>query len=174
MQKSIVLALSDVWESVGMSDVVFIPYSERQRFIQFYKSNREKIKVQRSDLCFLLLDDDSKSPKAAVKFTQVADGCWLLRNMLVAKEARGEGYGHALLENLSDRMAQLASSNTGISITALYCFPWSELTGFYCQHGFRYVSPEALEHGAYSKEVVARYHAYTARGLGISFCCWGI
>jgi len=158
-----------------MSDVILIPYSERQRFIQFYKSNREKIKVQRSDLCFLLLaGDGTSSPKAAVKFSQVADGCWLLRNMLVAKEARGEGYGHTLLEQLRDQMRQLASSNPEVNSTALYCFPWSELVGFYCQHGFHQVMPEDLESELYSKEVIARYRAYSTRGLDISFCCWDI
>jgi GNAT superfamily N-acetyltransferase len=150
-----------------------IPYADRQILVQFYKNQREKIKVQKSDRCFLLKDTASDLPLAAVKFTALPDGSWLLRNMLVAKEYRRQGIGHALLKQLSPQMQQMSVSHE--SLAGLYCFPWSELTGFYGQHGFREASDETMSPKTttvLSQEVISRYKAYRARGLDIRCCYW--
>ncbi|GLQ33630.1 GNAT family N-acetyltransferase [Litoribrevibacter albus] len=117
-----------------------IPYLERQPLIQFYKSNREKIKIHRSDHCYALVDkwekDQQEKIVAAVKFSALPDGAWLLRNMLVDRAYREQGLGHQLLSALSDVMTQLNQQGNSQTDVGLYCYPWSELTPFYCQHGF--------------------------------------
>lgn len=179
--------------------VVSVSFLDRQRLVSFYKSNREKIKIHKSDLCYILegtvleetgLGDavfentERHQIRAAVKFTKLPDGSWLLRNMLVAQAHRQQGLGHRLLKGLAEQMSVLAKQD-GITEPRLYCFPWSNLTDFYCQHGFcehriddststsaNLTSTMSAELSL-SSEVIARFKAYRKRGLDIRFCYWG-
>lgn len=175
--------------------VVAIDYSNRHRMVSFYKSNREKIKVHKSDQCFLLEETNTHQICAAVKFTRLPDQSWLLRNMLVDRNCRQQGLGHQLLIGLTPKMSALAASTEPTTV-GLYCFPWTELTDFYCQHGFREVDVDRnlasqettkpslndavgdcrLFSGAsdpvFSHEVTSRFLAYRRRGLDVAFCYW--
>jgi GNAT superfamily N-acetyltransferase len=159
-----------------MKGLALIPYSDRQVIHQFYKSQREKIKVQKNDLCYLLIDgEDQNIPMAGVKFSRLPDGSWLLRNMLVAVAHRGKGVGHQFLTLLSPILEELHCSSNGVA-----CFPWRDLSGFYTQHGFERIedSPEgnefdrALPEQHLSHEAFSRYQAYKRRGLDITLCVW--
>ena len=155
--------------------------AERQEFIQFYKSNREKIKVHRSDYCFVLKKYDAEGrgqPVAALKFTKVMGDLWLLRNMLVDINFRKQGFGHRLLSDISGFVDGLNDQSRGV-----YCFPWLNLTSFYCQHGFEEIkvddkkSTEGFELDSgpsflLASEILQRYQSYRYRGLDITLCRW--
>lgn len=152
-----------------MFEVVSVAYADRQKFIQFYKTHREKIKVHRSDLCYLLLNE--KEAVAAVKFVRLQDDLWLLRNMLVGADRRNSGIGHRFLTELEVIMSDLNEDSSG-----LYCFPWSHLTDFYCAHGFSCFSDvdgnviENRSHQPLHSAITSRYQTYLKRGLKISLC----
>lgn len=157
-----------------MASLVFVPYQNRQSLLSFYKQNREKVKIQRNDQCYCLIDEQEHIV-AAVKFSMLPDGSWLLRNMLVAQAHRGQHLGHRLLDLLMAEMNTLAmaTSRAQSHLTSLYCFPWSELSEFYAAHGFASIKQQVRDESyPYSQEVVQRYQAYVRRGLDIDLCGW--
>jgi hypothetical protein len=156
-----------------------LSYSDRQLFIAFYRSHKQKLAVKKNERLFMLFNGNTAvaalkiSPIVIRQSAEQLTTFWLLRNMFVPENFRRQGYALSLLEHLKDDFIHLTEGSLG---QGLFCFPWCNLTSLYTSAGFQLVALRASENLSDIKElpveIVQRYRKYCDNGLDISLCRW--
>ena len=96
----------------------------------------------------VLVASEARSIVAAARLCSEG-GTLVLRGMYVAESLRGKGIGSRLLEIVSD----------AIESSECWCIPYTHLTGFYSQIGFRVYEREKIP-----SFLVDRWERYAAKG----------
>lgn len=98
---------------------------DKMHLLRFYHQQNEKIAAQDLQQVFFLQDD--KAIVAALKVESIAQpNSWFLRNVLVAKERRGEGLSKQLLSQTLKRL----------QYKPCFCLAYSHLQPLYSGLGF--------------------------------------
>lgn len=114
----------------------------------FYHQQGYKIRCGREERLFAL-NLTGEGIVAGVRLVPMAEKCYWLRNLLVAKAWQGRGLGRSLMKEM------LAEINPA----CCYCFALHEVVGFYKALGFKLISPsDCLE------AIAQQYLKYKSRG----------
>jgi len=101
----------------------------------FYKSCGIKTRCGKTDSVFVLRDSHAQGGSsiiAAVRYLPVEPSIWLLRNLAVAPDRRGQGIAGYLL----------AYSLEKLQPSECYCFAFNYLEALYENAGFQVCAPE--------------------------------
>lgn len=119
---------------------------------RFYRAHGYKVKVAANETLYVIYADGGQAEVAtiiaAVRLVPQNSGHFWLRNLLVAKDQRGQGLATALLQYLLPL----------IRPRGCYCFALPHLEQFYSHLGFS-VNP-----GHCPADIQQKYQQYRARG----------